>query len=98
MKVTNITEFIRNSKKVIDWVNKNEIVILHRQRGKDLVLVSLDEWNRLNVKNEDHLHGYKDETEYLLSTKANREHLKKSTEQVKNNDTVSIDLDDIWNE
>jgi len=48
MKITNITELIRNSKQIIDWVtNKNETVIIHRQRGADMVIISFKEWNTL---------------------------------------------------
>jgi len=51
MKVASITEFIRNSKKIIEWINNKETVIIHRQRGEDLVVISLEEWNRLNNSN-----------------------------------------------
>jgi glucose-6-phosphate isomerase len=37
-----------------------------------------------------------DETEYLLSSPANAEHLKKSIEQGQKGEVTNLSLDDIW--
>ncbi|MBN2669851.1 MAG: type II toxin-antitoxin system Phd/YefM family antitoxin [Bacteroidales bacterium] len=95
MLVASVTDLIRNSKKLFELiVSKRETVIIHRQRGADMVLISLDEWNRLNT--DDYLHGYKDETAYILSTEANRKHLFESIEQSKQGKTTAIKTEDLW--
>ena len=40
--------------------------------------------------------GEMDETDYLLSSGANKEHLKKSIEQGKKGEVTKVDLNDIW--
>ncbi len=63
MKIITPTEFIRNSKKIFKMVTENEEpVIIHRQKGEDLVLVSLKKWNEQYEPNDDVLHGYANET------------------------------------
>ncbi len=97
MEVVNITDLTRRPKQVLDKVSdKNDVVIIHRQKKPDVVLISLDEWNRLNKNKDDYLHGYADETEYLLSNPANKKHLLESIEQGKKGETTIVDLDDIW--
>ncbi len=97
MKIASITDLIRNSKKVINWVtDNNETVIIHRQRGNDIVMISFDEWNRLNEK--DYLHGYGNETEYLISSKANKKHIDESLKQLERGETSVLNLNDICEE
>lgn len=49
MIVANATELIRNSKKFFDLITKEqETVIIHRQRGNDIVIISLNKWNEYN--------------------------------------------------
>ena len=88
MEVVNITDLTRRPKQVLDKVSdKNDVVIIHRQKKTDVVLISIDEWNKLNND---------DETEYLLSNPANRKHLLGSIEQSKKGETTSVNLEDIW--
>ncbi len=97
MQVTTPTELIRHSKRIFDLVSKKgETMIIHRKRGEDLVLITLDEWNRKNEPDNDHLHGYPDETAYLLSTEANKAHLLKSIQEGKEGKTTSIKTEDLW--
>ncbi len=97
MQIITPTEFIRNSKKIFKMVTENEEpVIIHRQKGEDLVLVSLKKWNEQNEPNDDALHGYANETEYLLSTEANRKHLMESIQQGKEGKVTSIKIKDLW--
>ena len=71
MKVVNYTDLRVNLKKWFDLVVDDlEEVIIKRKDNKDLVLISLDEYNALK------------ETSYLLSGK-NREVLMKSLEEAK---------------
>lgn len=81
MKVINISEFRKNIKKYAELA-QNEKVIIHRARGKSFCLVSLD-----NI----------DETEYLLSTKANRESLERSIKQSKQGEGRKLKIEELWN-
>ena len=70
MKVANYSEFRKNLKSRLDDVTaNNDLLVVHRQGGKSVVVMSLDEYNGI------------DETQYLLSTRANRQSLKKALEQ-----------------
>ncbi len=64
MKVVNYTEFRNNLTENLDAVNEDaEIVIVSRTKGKNVVVISLDEYNSMK------------ETLYLISTKTNRKQL-----------------------
>jgi antitoxin YefM len=61
MQVANYSEFRKNLKTHLDAVtNNHDMLVVHRQGGKSVVVMSIDDFNSM------------DETEYLLSTKANR--------------------------
>ncbi len=80
MKVINYTELRLNLKHWMDSVVDNvEEVIIKRKNQKDLVLISLEEYNSLV------------ETNYLLSGK-NRDVLLESLEDVKSGKAVSNEL------
>lgn len=69
MRIVNYTEFRLNLKKLLDLVVDDvQELIIKRKDNKDLVLISLDEYNSLK------------ETQYLLSGK-NRDHLLNSIKQ-----------------
>ena len=73
MKVINDTDLRINLKKWMDSVTDDrEEIIVKRKDNKDLVLISLDEYNSLN------------ETNYLLSGK-NRDILLNSVKDVREN-------------
>jgi antitoxin YefM len=75
MRVINYTELRLNLKKWFDLVVDDfEELIIKRKTGKDLVLISFDEYRSLK------------ETQYLMSGK-NREFLLKSLEEAKQGDT-----------
>jgi antitoxin YefM len=64
MKTLSSTELRANLSAVMDRVNDDhEPVIIHRGKGKPVVMVSLEDWESM------------DETTYLMSSPANREHL-----------------------
>lgn len=80
MKVVNYTDLRVNLKKWLDLVvNDVEELIIKRKNNKDLVLISLDEYNSLK------------ETSYLLSGK-NRDVLIKSINEAKGGNTAKHDI------
>lgn len=80
MRVVNYTELRLNLKKFLDLVVDDvQELIIKRKDNKDLVLISLDEYNSLK------------ETQYLLSGK-NRDHLLNSIKQAEEGKTVDKGL------
>ncbi len=80
MKVVNYTDLRVNLKKWLDMVvNDVEELIIKRKNNKDLVVISLEEYNSLK------------ETSYLLSGK-NRDVLMKSINELKSGKTEQHDL------
>ncbi|MEN9981719.1 MAG: hypothetical protein RL542_1506 [Bacteroidota bacterium] len=76
MKVINYTDLRLNLKKWMDSVTDDmEEIIVKRKDNKDLVLISLEEYNALN------------ETNYLLSGK-NRDILLQSVKDVQENQSI----------
>ena len=72
MRVINYTEFRNNLSENLNVVNENsEIVIVSRSKGKNVVLMSLEEYNSIQ------------ETLYLNSTSANRNRLEKALANAK---------------
>ncbi len=64
MEVLNYTEFRKNLTKSLNKVNDDaEIVVVSRSKGKNVVVMSLEEYNSLQ------------ETLHLMSTAANRKKL-----------------------
>lgn len=69
-------------KEVMDRVVDDcEPVVIARRRGRSVVMVSLDEWNRL------------DATTHLLSTPANAAALREGIAQLDRGERVELDLD-----
>ena len=82
MKVVNYTDLRVNLKKWLDLVvNDVEELIIKRKNNKDLVLISLEEYNSLK------------ETSYLLSGK-NRDVLIQSIKEARGGKTEEHDLID----
>lgn len=80
MKVINYSDLRLNLKKWLDLVvDDMEELIVTRKNNKDLVLISLEEYNSLK------------ETRYLLTGK-NREVLMQSIEEAKTGKTLHNDL------
>ena len=72
MQVANYSEFRKNMKQYLDKVVDNhDELIIHRQGGKSVVILSIDEYNSM------------DETEYLTSTAANKAQLDAAIANVK---------------
>lgn len=71
MKVVNYTEFRNNLSKILNVVNDDgDIVIVSGRKGKNVVVISLDEYNSTQ------------ETLYLTGTKANRQKLDEAIEEM----------------
>lgn len=82
MKTVNYSELRSQLKSNLDMVcEDHETLIVHRPGGKSVVLMSLEEYNSQK------------ETEYLLSSEKNAEHLAESIKQLKNRDTISVTLE-----
>jgi len=83
MIAVNFSEFRNNMKKYLDTVEEDEdTLIVTRSKGRGAVVISLSEYNSWK------------ETEYLLSTKANAEHLRKSMQDIEDGKFVEFELPD----
>ncbi len=81
MLAANYTEFRAGLKKYLESVEQdNETLIINRGKGKNTVLISLNEYNSIM------------ETMYLLKSRKNAERLYESIDQVKKSDIVTDGL------
>jgi antitoxin YefM len=73
MIVKNITEFRKSMKETLDIIHENdETVILSRSDDRDVVLISLKNFNSIQ------------ETLYLLASKKNRDRLDAAMQDIEN--------------
>jgi len=83
MIAVNFSEFRNNLKKYLDAVEEDEdTLIVTRSKGRGAVVISLSEYNSWK------------ETEYLLSSKANAEHLRRSMQEIEDGKFVEFELPD----
>jgi len=81
MQVLSLTEVRNNIKAMFDSVYlDNEEVIIHRKGQESVVVISLDNYNAMK------------ETNYLLSSPANRKYLLESLKQLRNGRGFERDL------
>lgn len=79
-KTISYTEAREHLKTYLDYVaQNNDTIIIKRNDGKNVVLVSEEDYNSM------------DETDYLLSTDANKNNLLKSIESIEKGDVVKFE-------
>jgi antitoxin YefM len=84
MKTVNYTELRDKLKSNLDMVCENhETLVIHRPGGKSVVMMSLDEYNSQK------------ETEYLLSSPKNAEHLLESIRQLENGERIKVSIEEL---
>jgi antitoxin YefM len=83
MLVANISQFRKDLKFYIDSVTDNHDTLIVNGNGKTVVVMSLDDYNATI------------ETQYLLSTEANRNMMKKSMEQLKDGKVISKTIEEL---
>ncbi|MBU2946606.1 type II toxin-antitoxin system Phd/YefM family antitoxin [Zobellia uliginosa] len=85
METTNYTELRKQLKHKLDIVSEDkETVLIHRSGQEDVVMISLSEYNSWM------------ETEYLLSTDANKESLTRSLSEAENGKVVKKTTKNLW--
>jgi len=84
MQSLNFTEFRQSLKTHLDNVSDNhDTVIINRSGNRDVVVISLKEWNSMK------------ETNYLNSSKKNRERLESALEKSKRGEVLERGLIDL---
>ncbi|MGJ3236235.1 type II toxin-antitoxin system Phd/YefM family antitoxin [Marivirga sp.] len=85
MKALTISNFRKNFTKYLDDVSKSfeTIILPGKNEDEGVVMISIAEYNSLK------------ETEHLLSTKANRNRLRESIEEMENSELIEFNEDDI---
>jgi antitoxin YefM len=86
MKTINYSELREHLKDNLDFVLQEDAELLVKRPGEKGNVIILSEASYSSYV----------ETAYLLSTKANREHLKKSIEEAKDGKLTFIEPDDLW--
>ena len=82
METTTYANFRRNMAKAMSKVHEDhEILIVKRTKGRDVVMVSLDDWNSMA------------ETNYLLSSSNNAKHLLKAVDELESGKGPFYELD-----
>ena len=85
MRTANYTDLRNNLKSYIDSViDDTDTIIINRNGGKGVVLMSLDEYNSLR------------ETEYIMSSPAMVQWIKEAEEEMRAGKGKKIDIDDLW--
>jgi antitoxin YefM len=81
MKVVNFTEARNSLKSLFDSAyHDSEEIIVNRKNGENVVILSLDEYNAMK------------ETDYLLSSPKNREHLMNSISSARKGNLTAKEL------
>ncbi|RUA33967.1 MAG: prevent-host-death protein [Bacteroidetes bacterium] len=85
MKTLTISNFRKNVTKYLEEVSKSfeTIILPGKNDDEGVVMMSITEYNSLK------------ETEHLLSTKANRNSLRESIEQMENSELIEFNEKDI---
>lgn len=85
MRTANYTELRNGLKTYLDGViNDSEPLLVHRSNNESVVIISLSEYNSIK------------ETEYIMSSPAMLEVIKKGDAEIKNGGGEYVDLDNLW--
>lgn len=84
-EIANFRDFRSQLSTYINRVLQGENIAI-KSKNREVVLISLEEYKELTG----------DETEYLLSSDANRKHLEEGMEQVRKGQTVKVNLDELF--
>jgi antitoxin YefM len=84
MEAITYSEARKNLKKHMDYAyQSNDPVYVVRKNQENVVIVSAEDYNSLT------------ETQYLMSTEANRKNLRESIAQLRAGKTVKMDINDL---
>ena len=84
MRTTNVADLRKNFKSKMDQIYEDhDILIINRQGDKDMVMLSLRDFNALR------------ETAYLLSTEENTKRLLESMDQLKHQNVIRKHMNDL---
>jgi antitoxin YefM len=85
MTVTSVSDLRKNAKKYLDYVvDEDDILVIPRKKGKSVVMIDMERFSE----------GM-DTTAYLMSSKANREHLERGMANVREGKTFKVDLEEL---
>ena len=85
MQAISYSEVRKNFKKYLDEVyNNHDPMIITRKNNENLIVISLDDYNSIT------------ETQYLLSSEINRNHLTSSLKKLRSNQGKKKDLIEKW--
>ena len=83
LQLTNVSDFRKNLKKYIDGVAGTHNTLIVNSNGKTVVVMALEAYNKM------------DETDYLLSSEANRIEIEKSIQDVKEGKVVNFTMEEL---
>lgn len=83
-EIANFREFRNKLTEYINKAVKGQSIIV-KSKDREVVLLSMKEYRELTG----------DETEYLLSSEANKKHLLEGKDQIQKGDTMKISTDDL---
>lgn len=83
LKVASVSEFRKNLKSYIDGVADHNQTLIVNSNGKSVVVLSLDDYNAM------------DDTDYLLSSEANKIMMYKAKEEAESGNVNEVDLNDL---
>ena len=83
MLVANISQFRKNLKFYFDSVADNFDTLIVNGNGKTVVMITLDKYNEM------------DETEYLLSTPANKEMMERALDEINKGKMISKTMEEL---